>query len=183
MARLSEGDNRFKHPIQVESENENSRQLLQIQLDEQQSQNAPDLEGNDHRDAPTGLRNGPQLALHVKQGKLFPGEGQTSSDFDCQEKSTDVSSRDSGCFQKATKERNVKFIGLLSGTTRKSYPCTSGVVGTRYRMSYGKTEKPKFICDGKTVVVYEPLQQNSQLQPAVLSFTTENGRENEIDMD
>ena len=187
----SEGDNHFKYPIQVESENECSKQPLQIQLDEQRSQDVTEnLQGNDYRDIQLdGLR----LPLPIKSGKLFRGKGQRAnkdhrspnySALEQKENPTDVSDPGSGCFQKSdAKANSSQIIGQLSGTTTKMYSCKSSIVAVHYRICLGKTQKPKFIGDGNTVMAYQALQHDSQLHPPVLSFTTENGQENEFDVD
>lgn len=182
----SEGDNHFKYPIQVENEDDNNKQLLQIQLDEQQSQDVPEnLPGNGHRDIQLDCL---QLSSPIKPGKVFRGEGQRvskgqrSPDLTQQQDSTDVSDHDGDCFQKANEsdtEASSQFIGRLSGTTRRMYPCKASIVATHYRICFGETKKPKFFGHGDTVVVYDPLQRDDQLCPPVLSFMTENGRENE----
>ena len=190
----SEGDNHFRYPIQVESENECSKQLLQIQLDEQRSQDVTEnLQGNDRRHIQLdGLR----LPLPIKSGKLFRGEGQRANkgqrSQDCialeqKENPTDVSGRGSSCYQKANESdgntSSSQIIGQLSGTTTKMYSCKSVIVAACYGICFGQTQKPNFFCDGNTVIAYKPLQQDSQFHPPVLSFMTENGQENEFDVD
>lgn len=150
---LSEGESHFKHPIQVESENETSKQLLQIQLDEPRSQDVPEnLEGNDHRDAQPGP---PSDLQFLRPGKFFRCEDHRSGEY----------------------QRSQAFDQQINP------PCKSGIVATRYGICFGETEKPKFLGLGNTVVVYESLQRDSQLCPPVLSFKTENGQENDFIVD
>ena len=186
----SEGDSLFKHPIQVESEHRSSEQLLQIQLNEQRRQDIPEsLQGNYHRDIQL---DGIRLSVSIKSGKLYRGKGQggnkgqrSPGHIPLEQKGppTNVSG---GCFQKLKEGDAVassQIIRLLPGTTTKTYPQESGIVATHYGVCFGKTQKPSVVGDGNTVIVYEPLQQESQLHPTVLSFTSENGRDNEFDVD
>ena len=185
----NEGDSHFKHPIQAESENSGEQLLLQIQLDEQQSQDVPErLQGNNHRDIHLeGLRS----PSPIRSGRLYRGEGQRSPNrivtLEQKENPTDVSDDNGDCFQKPDEsdaKSSSQIIGLLSGTTIKMYPHTAGIVATCYGICFGKTQKPKFIDhEANTVIVYDPLQLGGQFHPPVLSFTTENGRENEFDVD
>ena len=193
----SEGDSRFKQtPVQVESENRSSEQLLQIQLDEHQNQDIPDnLQGNNYRDVKL-IDNPPSLASPIKSGSFYRGKGQSvnkgqrsPNSLTLQQEKvnpTSVLDNNSGCFQKANgngAEAASQIIGQLSGTTTKSYPHGSGIVATHYEICFGETQKPKFISDGKTVIVYDPLPRNGLFPPSIVSFTTENGQQNEFDID
>jgi hypothetical protein len=164
-------------------------------LDEQQSHDNPNnLQGNDYRDIRQD--SPPNLLSPVKSGNLYKGEGQRGNKgqrspghiASHQQKlnPTSVSDNNSGCFQKANRsdaKASSQIIGRLSDTTTKTYPHGSGIVTTHYGICFGKTQKPKFISNGNTVITYDPLPRRGQFSSPILSFIVENGQENEFDMD
>ena len=173
----------FHYPIQVENENETGQQLLEIQLNETESERGND--GQDERNDLGRRRNvypgelGSSLLATVPSGKTFTGKGRDLNDhhlrFDRYERSSALSDV-SAYFKRESSSRDKALcVGFSSSTTTGSYRCGTKIVGTRYGVCFQETHKPKSIDDKKTAVVYEPVQQNySPLQPAVLRFTTDN---------
>lgn len=184
-------------PVQIESESGSSEQLLQIQLDGQQNQDIPDnLQGNNNYRDVQLVNSPPSLPSPIRSGDLYRGKGQrvdkgqrspTCSALQHQRVTpTSVPDNNSGCFQKANRsgaKATSQIIGQLSGTTTESYPHGCGIVATHYGICFGEMQKPKFISNGNTVIVYDPLPRDGQFPPPILSFTTENGQENEFDID
>ena len=167
----NEGDDNFQCPVEVENGNENGEQLLQVQLGERHNEaTAENPLGRNRNVYPDELAD-----VHVypamPSGQLFFGKGQYSDkrfEFERQGRFGAVS--DDGYFQR--ERANSQYIGLLSGTTTKTYPRKAGIAVTLRGICFQQNKKPKLI--GNTVVVYKTIKQNSQFYPTVLYFTTEN---------
>ena len=166
----------FHYPVQVESENENGRQLLEVQQGERQNEavtgRGMDAHAGRIRNAHLAvLASGTQLPL--SSGQLFTGKGRAFNEHQRVDgRVNSDNSPDNGYFKMDSSFlRRSQIIGLSSGTTTKSYPSGKRIVATRYGLCFMNTHRPKAIGDQKTAIVYEPIKQtDGQLQSNVRLF-------------
>ena len=163
----------FHYPVHYESENENGRQLLEVQQGDRQNEGV----AGSGTDAPAGrirnahlamLASGTQLPL--SSGQLFTGMGRAFNErHGVEGRANSVDSSDNGYFKMESSFLGCsQIIGLSPTTTTKSYPSGKRIVATRYFMN---THRPKVIADQKTAIVYEAIAQtDGQLQPTVRRF-------------
>lgn len=150
----------FRYPIQVQEGNDNSRQLLEIQLNERE--NARGGQANHQQNTASRSVNPVDVSdvlLTPYSGQLFAGKGRN-----------DDSLTGLDYFKKES-NRSQLHIGVTSGTTTKSYPNGSKMLGLRHGTRFQETPKPKLVGDKTPAIVYSVTQYDyARLQSSVLPF-------------
>ena len=149
----------FHHPIQVQSDRGDGRQLLEVQQSELQDGNVRRAVTN--HPGNVGSRNvnlGDEQLLPCS-GQLFAGKGQGGNDRDWNASPTPN-------YLKTESDKG--WIGLEPGTTTQSYPREAVILGLGHGI---QVTKPKIITDETSVVVYAGDKDDyTRLQSALRSF-------------
>lgn len=140
----SERERDFHHPVPVQDDTRNGRQLDEVRLNERENKSVgrDDDKGNHSRKT----RNDDHLSELSKVGNVLPNEqlfmsrSESLNEYDELETSTSLPT--DGYFDKENESSfgdKCQFIGLRPGTVTKGYPKGTQIVGIHCEICFEKT--------------------------------------------